>query len=507
MNKCPECDSPLVFTPDGRARLCEQCGYKETIKKERPSATELTRTIAFARRYKAKSSDDDEGNISVRSLLGMGRSAAKAGDKDEAFYYLEWALRANPSDEQGAHIWVWLSQIYNQPEDKRICLEQAIALHPTNPLARRGLALLDGRLRSDEIIDPNKVKEDTAAPDEPRAISPEQFQCPRCAARMNYTPDGRSLVCNFCGYTQSLDEPGSRVQTDYGIGGAEQDFIAALATARGHTQPVASRAFQCDGCGVEFVLGPETLSVTCPYCDSVYVTEAAETRQLHPPQALIPFNLDENDARRAVYAWLKQHKVERARFSPFVGIYLPLWTFDIGGSLNWRGYVEESSGEDMFFSGQGQSQRRPINGSKAIFYDDVLVPATKKLPDLLPKLLETFDYEQLVGYDGRYLADWPAERYQLTLADASLQARKQIIQQMRRHPSRLTSGQQVQNLTISSGDMLVESFKLLLVPVWIVHYKTEDKVYHALINGQTGQIIGASPRNVLGRLMSWVKGD
>ena len=82
----------------------------------------------------------------------MGRSAAKAGDKDEAFYYLEWALRANPSDEQGAHIWVWLSQIYNQPEDKRICLEQAIALHPTNPLARRGLALLDGRLQADVLV-------------------------------------------------------------------------------------------------------------------------------------------------------------------------------------------------------------------------------------------------------------------------------------------------------------------------------------------------------------------
>ena len=78
---------------------------------------------------------------------------------------------------------------------------------------------------------------------------------------------------------------------------------------------------------------------------------------------------------------------------------------------------------------------------------------------------------------------------------------------MRRNPDRLTSGQPVQNLTISSGDMLVESFKLLLVPVWIVHYKAEDKVYHALINGQTGEIIGTRPRNVLGRLMSWVKGD
>ncbi len=501
---CPECHTPLVFTPDGRARLCERCGYKETLQKARPPVAELAEMIAYARRYKAEVKDKSKANISAGVLLGLGRNAAKTGDKDEAFYYLEQTLRANPDNEQSALAWVWLSRVYDKPAEKRACLEQAIALHPTNPLARRGLAILDGRLQADEIIDPDNVQGGAAAPNEPRAISPAQFQCPRCAARMNYTPDGRSLRCDFCGCTQSLDEAGSRVQTDYGIGGAEQDFIAALATARGHTQPVASRAFQCDGCGVEFVLGPETLSVTCPYCDSVYVTETAETRQIHPPQALIPFNLNEDDARRAVYAWLKQRKVKRARFSPFVGIYLPLWTFDIGGSLHWRGYVEENNGNDIF---SGEKSRRPVSGSKAIFYDDVLVPATKKLPKLLPKLLNTFDYEQLAAYDGRYLADWPAERYQLTLADASLQARKQIIREMRRHPDRLTSGQQVQKLTVSSGDMLVESFKLLLAPVWITHYKVEDKVYHALINGQTGEIVGTRPRNVLGRLASWVKGD
>ncbi len=501
---CPKCHTPLVFTPDGRARICERCGYREaaqTASQARPSVAELARALADRRVVRRR----DDSSISPHSLVGIGRNAVKAGNKDEAFYYLKQALQADPSPQEGALAWVWLSQVYDDPAEKRACLEQAITLHPTNPLARRGLAILDGRLQANEIVDPNEVQRKTAAPGEPRAISPEQFQCPRCAARMNYTPDGRSLRCDFCGYTQSLAEPGSQVQADYGIGGAEQDFIAALATARGHIQPVASRAFQCAGCGVEFVLGPETLSVTCPYCGSVYVTKAAETRQIHPPQALIPFVLNEDDARRAVYAWLKQRKVTRARFSPFVGIYLPLWTFDIGGSLNWRGYVEENDGGELFSS--GQRSRRLVSGSKAIFYDDVLIPATEKLPKLLPKLLETFDYAQLVAYDGRYLADWPAERYQLTLADASLQARKQIIREMRRRPDRLTGGQPVQNLTVSSGDMLVESFKLLLVPVWIARYKVEGKVYHALVNGQTGEIAGTRPRNVLGRLMSWVKGD
>lgn len=505
-NTCPECNAPLVFSPNGRARLCERCGYKEIIKKEWPAAAELAQTISYARLHKGHTENEESDNTS-RSLLGQGISAAKAKNNDEAFYYFEWALRSNPTDEQEAQIWVWLSQIYDDLADKRICLEQAIALHPTNPLARRGLAILDGRLRVEEIVDPNAITIKNITEKEPRTIAPEQFQCPRCAARMSFTPDGQALTCHFCGYTHSLDEPENHIHADYGIGGAEQDFIAALATAKGHVQPVSSRTFQCQSCGVDFLLGPETLSLTCPYCDSVYVTEAAETGQLHPPQAVIPFRLNENDARQTVRRWLKQRRIDRARFSPFVGIYLPLWTFDLGGSINWHGYVEETKQDDPFFNTRGHTQRRKVSGSRAVFYDDILIPATKKLPRLLPELAATFSYEALVKYDGRYLADWPAERYQVTLAAASLQARKRVVQELRRKPANLTGGLAVQDLTINSGDLLVESFKLLLIPVWIVHYKVEDKVYHALINGQTGEIVGTRPRNVLGRLKSWMKGQ
>lgn len=491
VTNCSQCGGRLVFAPDGRSRQCERCGRKEVVERTRPSAAEVVQTIRLTSRFEARETDSE----GVKLRLAQGIAAAKSGDRDEAFYYLEWILHADSSDAQRAEAWLWLSQVYEDDADRRVCLEQALAHEPRNPLARRGLALLDGRINPQEIVNPDTVKSETPAPPEPQAAAAEHFQCPRCAARMNYTPDGTALVCEYCRYRQELAAPENSVPVEYGFGGMEQDFIAALATAKGHLQPVAMRTLSCQGCGIELVLPPEAISVTCPYCDSVYVAEVAETREIVPPQALIPFTVNEDVARKALVAWFKRHKIERPRITPLVGIYLPVWTFDVGGEIKWNGRVRRN---DNWV---------PASGSRHFFFDDVLVQAVDKIRPLLAKELVAFEMAGLVAYDPRYLADWPAERYQLPLADASLRARQQIIKDVKKHQEKLSPDQYVHDLVVNSSGLLVESYKLILLPLWIVHYKVEETVYDVVINGQTAAVRGDRPQNVVGKLFSWLKGE
>lgn len=493
-NLCPDCGRKLTFAPNGRSRLCEICGYQESLpEKPLPQPAELVRALNFAAQLGA-------GETAVffranaRLLLAQGIGAAKEGSRHEAYSALEKTLRTDADDTEKAEAWFWLAELYDDPADKRLCLEQALVHQPTHPLARRGMALLDGRLRPGDIINPDQL----AAPDadaDPQAIRPQHFQCPRCASRMNYTADRQALVCEFCEYRQELGEatPAEAIN-DFGSGGAEQDFVAALHTARGHLRPVAMRAFNCQGCGVEFVLGPETLSLTCPYCDSVYVTEAAETRQIQPPQALIPFSVSEDGVRAALRNWFKERRVERPRLKPFVGLYAPVWTFDLVGDIAWNGQIR-----------QRNNQWLPVSGNHQLLIDDLLIPATPRLPDLLPDLLPTYDTSGLQPYDPRYLADWPAERYQLALADASLQARRQVVEGLRKRPFVLTNGRSVSNLVFSSSGLTIESFKLILLPLWLIHYRVEQTVYDLLLNGQTAAIVGQSPQTTLGSLFSWLK--
>ena len=154
---CPHCQQRLYFAADGRSLVCERCGYKEasTSQSERPDVDELIRSVKWVassmRSYEFRAQ-------SVRDLLVRGVAAAKSGDEEEAFYYLERVLLTESSDEERAKAWLWLSSLYDEPGARRKCLQQVLAHQPQNVLARRGLAVLDGRLDPDDIIDPDKLE-------------------------------------------------------------------------------------------------------------------------------------------------------------------------------------------------------------------------------------------------------------------------------------------------------------------------------------------------------------
>jgi DNA-directed RNA polymerase subunit RPC12/RpoP len=332
---------------------------------------------------------------SAHNLLVRGIAAAKAKEKDQARFYLEWVLRTDSDRQQRIKAWLWLSEVSDDPSEKLDCLENVLAHEPTNPLARRGLAILRGQLDPSEIIDPNRQPPAQAkAPSRPAKT--KRFICQSCGGKMTFTPDGGSLTCAYCSRQLNLYqavEEGAMVE--------EQDFAVALATACGHTRPVATRAFTCQTCGVSFMLAPNVLSLTCPYCASAYVIKVSETPDLVPPEGVIPFGLTQVGAYRALQDWLETEDLRsEVRTAPPDGLYLPVWTFDVGGEAQWRGQALE-----MQF---GWTNCVSQTGSYAIFYDDVLVPASHTLAAHLAREINHSQLDALAPYDPGYLADWPA---------------------------------------------------------------------------------------------------
>ncbi len=226
----------------------------------------------------------------IRDLLIRGIAAAAAGDKQEARFYLEWVLRLEPTEEQRVKAWFWLSQISDNPAEKRQCLENILAIDPIHPEARRALAVLDGRLQPDEMIDPNRLN--IAASDTPQPVQLQRFVCTDCGGRMVYDPRGQ-LICEYCAQhkvaSTSATEGGSI---------EEQDFVLTLATARGHVPPIATHCLRCRTCGAQFTLSPETLSFTCPYCTAVYAVEQMEVQKLVPPTAILCYRPGHSRAYR-----------------------------------------------------------------------------------------------------------------------------------------------------------------------------------------------------------------
>ena len=81
------------------------------------------------------------------------------------------------------------------------------------------------------------------------------------------------------------------------------------------------------------------------------------------------------------------------------GVYLPVSTFDVRGEVPYL-Y------EDKFTS-------KFSNSTVSISFDDLLVPASKPLPKSFDIMLSSYNLEEIISYESKYLSNWVAETYQI----------------------------------------------------------------------------------------------
>lgn len=411
---------------------------------------------------------------SVRDLLVRGIASARAGELKEARRYLEWVLRLNPTMDQQIQALFWLSEVSEDPVEKRDYLEEVLARQPGHHAARRNLAVLDGRIDPADIIDPNQLE--TYLDQDRETVVARRYECPQCGGRLTFTPDGQRLVCERCSRSGAFDGEGF-VESDRP---AFQDFTLALATAKGHARPISTRALACQACGASFMVVPQMISLTCPYCATVYVLDLADSRETIPPHGVIPFAFDLEDARKHLLAWRLSEQPGAWKEEPLRGIYLPVWVFNIAGVISWS------------YSEQYRSEWVRRTDQNPVLYDRNLVPAIEDLPQVWKRELSGVDLKSLAPYDGSYLADWPAEIYQVSLAEASLEAREQVVR-IERFKILRGLRNQVKDFRLSSAGLFVDSFKLILAPVWISLLVNRGEKVPVMVNGLTGRVVPAGP--------------
>jgi hypothetical protein len=136
----------------------------------------------------------------------------------------------------------------------------------------------------------------------------------------------------------------------------------------------------------------------------------------------------------------------------------------------------------------------------------MLVAASHTLSATLTAEINQFPLDRLAPYDPRYIADWPAETYQISVCDASLVARWCALAKARPQIEASITGS-YKDLQLSTLRLVVESYKLILVPLWIARYHYENKWYTVVLNGQRGTVRGKKPAKGISKLLSSLSGD
>ncbi len=414
------------------------------------------------------------GGSPTFDLLSRGRAAAKAGDAAEARRYLERCLNLTPPFDERMEALYWLAEVSTDPKEKRSCLEEILANNLGDARARRKLALLDGKLQQNEIVDPDHIPAPRADAS-PEAVA-RAFTCPKCGGRRVFAPDGQTLVCEYC----ELQE---HIAAQRGEGNPDEDFVVAMATAKAQRKPVTARTITCSGCGSTFFLPPEIITQTCPYCARPYALEQVEVRDLDVPDGIIPFAVGEDAARSALRTWFQQNPLEgQPRVSRGQGIYLPAWMFTMGGQIEWSGRIYKNK------------RWVPLSGSRVVGENELIVPATRKLAPEFQVVFQQFDLAGVQSFDLRYLANWSAETFQVSAADASLEARRQALARLSQDIEISEVDQNIDSFSMRSANMLVSAYRLVLLPVWLSSYRLNEQRFDLVINGQNGRVLAQKPR-------------
>lgn len=328
-----------------------------------------------------------------------------------------------------------------------------------------------------------------------------RFPCDTCGSDLRFDPGSGDLVCDHCGNTQPIDEGGD---TSGGI--QELDFKRAIRNQLPDADIEETRVITCPNCGAQTEFDSDTHAAECPFCATPVVTDTGVHRHIKP-RGLLPFALEEKQARHALISWLGSLWFAPNGLNEYArkgrkmhGIYVPYWTFDADTKSRYTGQrgTDYYINQTVVRNGKKQNVRvrktkwRAVSGRVARFFDDVLVLASRSLPKKYTDGLEPWDLSQLEPYNPEYLAGFRAEGYQVELEDGFQEARAYMDRMIVRDVKYDIGGdrQRVSNVDTTVSDV---TFKHVLLPVWLAAYKYRGRTYRFVVNGRTGRVQGERP--------------
>lgn len=344
----------------------------------------------------------------------------------------------------------------------------------------------------------------TEAADFAAAPLPEQrrFPCAQCGGRLTFAPGTDELVCPYCSHRNRIP-----AAENFAV---EQDFGEAMKRLEAGHDRVEHHTVKCDACGANPETDPKATATACPFCGSPIVSQARASTAIKP-DCVLPFAVAEGRARDEFRKWiaslwfapseLRNYVRQESRLS---GVYIPSWTYDTKVTTWYTGrrgdayYVNVPY--TVMVNGKPQARMRrerrirwsPASGVVQNAFDDLLVVATKSLPEKHLGALEPWDTKAAVAYADEYLSGFRSEAYAIDLKQG-LEVAREIMQPTIHGTICSDIGGDEQQVLNTRQKFDSITYKHLLLPVWISAYRYRGRVFRLLINARTGEVQGERP--------------
>lgn len=357
------------------------------------------------------------------------------------------------------------------------------------------------------------------------------FPCGSCGAKFSFAPGTKSLKCPYCGAANEISDTDDSVE--------ELDLEAWLDKLVAEQETHKQEQVKCSNCSAEQTLPANLYASACTFCGTPITSKSYAQRSIKP-KSLVPFKVTKLQAQDKWRAWIKGMWMAPSALKQFAqsdggikGMYIPYWTFDANTYSNYSGargdnysesYQTTNSNGERVTQTRTQTRWTNVSGTVSFFHDDVLVPASgtynaggksanaaqsaqarqalaqipggfgSAIMGAFSNELRTWNTKELVPYQEEYITGFQAEAYQVGLKEGFAQGR-QIIDAKVRALVEQDIGGDHQRIASLNTDYTHLTFKHILLPVWMSAYIFKGKTYRFMVNGQTGEVQGESPKS------------
>lgn len=347
------------------------------------------------------------------------------------------------------------------------------------------------------------IPEVPPAPPAPDGPAPQGVRsvCPNCGDQLAYVPGTMLLRCDTCG-TEVPIKAVEAVITEHSL----DDWQAKNQTT--FVANVAAHELRCQNCGA--TTETTNLASKCQFCGGALVA-TDRPAGLVAPEAVIPFQVQRKEAHDAFSTW-----VTSRWFAPnalkkvgstegLTGTYIPHWTYDSHTETDYEGqrgdhyYTTETR---QVSDGQGGTRTetyqvqhtawRHASGHVARSFDDVLVLGARTLDPKKVNKMGPWRLPDAKPFQDEFLTGFAALRYDVD-PQAGAEVAKQQMVSVIEGDVRHDIGGDEQRIGAMNVAYSANTFKLLLMPLWIATYVYGGNTWQVMVNANTGEVVGDRP--------------
>lgn len=323
-----------------------------------------------------------------------------------------------------------------------------------------------------------------------------KYPCPCCGATLVFGEESQKMKCDYCDNEFELETVKACSEENT----AQEEFTweAGSNAQWDESDRSAVCSYTCQSCGGELLTDQNTAATFCPYCESPTILPGRLSGGIRP-DAVLPFQKSKEDAAAAFMKLCKgkpllpkqfsnEHRIEK-----LTGIYVPFWLYDCAG--DYHGKYKATRVRHWSDSRYHYTKTDHYLLLREACADFISIPmdASSKMDNAIMESIEPFDFSQMTDFDTTYLSGFYADKYDVEADQGKDRIRQRVSDTM----EQMVQSSMIRYTTTipTTRQLSIQHSKAryVLLPVWMLHTRYQDKTYVFAMNGQTGKMTGTFP--------------